>query len=345
MPVQSWIPWRVFDQSLIYEGVGQPQLACVKNLQLGLDPQLADPFGHGTDHVWSTHVELMTLAEVQRSAVDAAHVGLEGLHMGQALQAVHQIGAAGLEVEGVGVTEQQVAAHPRGEVDDHVRVGGPHQLDRLAVQLHITRALARGRISNMDVNDRRTRLGCLQGRRRNLLGGDRQLRMLAGRVTGARDGTSDDWVAIHRLDPTRDQPGGARRLRSAPEASDGHGLDALGQPATMPARVEHHSACELLRRKLVAQPGDVPGVSVRRCAARLHLERGHPETELGDQVDLMLPALGTQMVQLHRTARRLGFSPELGSHVGVDDAAPGVRVASWPRRSPRRPARPRGRRR
>ena len=117
--------------------------------------------------------------------------------MGQALQAADQVGAVGAEVEGVGVADGQVAAHARGEVDDHVGVGGPHPLDCGPVKLHVAGAAAGGRVPDVDVDDGRPGLGRLQGGGGDLLGGDGQVRVLVGGVARPGNGAGDDHIAVH----------------------------------------------------------------------------------------------------------------------------------------------------
>ncbi len=102
--------------------------------------------------------------------------------------------------DGLVAAEHHVAAHPGGEVDDDVdpRVADP--LDHLGVQLGRASADSRLRIADVDVDDRRPRLGGVDRRSRDLLGGDGDVRAPARGVAGAGDRTRDEHIPVH-VDP------------------------------------------------------------------------------------------------------------------------------------------------
>ena len=80
------------------------------------------------------------------------------------LRAGH-VGAVRVERERrIDAAEHEVAAHPGGQVDDRVDVGGAHALDHLAVELDVARAAARRGIAHVDVDDRGAGAGRLDRR-------------------------------------------------------------------------------------------------------------------------------------------------------------------------------------
>ncbi len=97
----------------------------------------------------------------------------------------------------LGAAEHHVAAHPGGEVDDDVDTRVADPLDHLRVQLGGAGADAGVGVADVDVHDRRPRLGGVDRRCRDLLGGDGDVGALAGRVAGPGDRARDEHVPVH----------------------------------------------------------------------------------------------------------------------------------------------------
>ena len=97
----------------------------------------------------------------------------------------------------LGAAEHHVAAHPGGEVDDDVDARVADPLDHLGVELGGAGADAGVGVADVDVHDRRPRLGGIDRRRRDLLGGDGHVRALGDGVAGARDRARDEHVPVH----------------------------------------------------------------------------------------------------------------------------------------------------
>ena len=225
-------PGRISDQAFVHEGVDQPEMAGVEDLQLGLYADLPHSLGHVADHVRGADVYLVALAEVQRSAVDAAHVGPQGLDMSEALEAVHQVGPLGAELERVGIADEQVAAHPRGCVDDHVGVGRPHLRECLAIQIHVPGALAGGRIAHVNVHDGRTGISRLQRRGRDLRRRDRQVGCLP--AVSPAPVTAQVMIGLRFTTRTLPLPAGRNCLHTGTPLGRGGTASERGRPGRRP---------------------------------------------------------------------------------------------------------------
>src|SRR5690242_11464646 len=194
--------WRV-DQAVGDHLLHHHQVARVEDLELGPHAELLDPLRHRPQHPGRVHHDVVAAGgEVHRAAVERADLGTQLGDVAQALLGPGHVGAGGVRRERLVLpAEDEIAAHPRGQVEHDVDVGGPHSLDHLPVELRIAGALARLGIADVDVCDRRARPGRLDGGVRDLFGRNRHQRAAAGGVAGARDGARDEDLPVHRRPP------------------------------------------------------------------------------------------------------------------------------------------------
>ena len=120
--------------------------------------------------------------------------------MFQALERTDEIRELFLERARVfAVTNPQVAAHAAGEVDDEVLVLVADTLHHFAVEVRTAAALARNGVAHVDVGHGGAGSGGFERRVGDLLGGDRDGRVLADCVASAGDGTSNDDFLLHGM--------------------------------------------------------------------------------------------------------------------------------------------------
>ena len=93
--------------------------------------------------------------------------------------------------------EDEVAAHPRGEVEDDVDVRGPDALDDRAVERGIAGAAAGVGVANVDVHDRRACARRLERCVRDLLRRDGNVLAAPGRVSRSGHGTGHENFPVH----------------------------------------------------------------------------------------------------------------------------------------------------
>ena len=113
-----------------------------------------------------------------------------------ALVGANQV-AAGQRRVGTVRTDEEIATHAGGEVDDHIDVGLADATDNVAIEIDATRRNARLGLAHVAVDDRRTGLGSVDCRVRNLLRSNRQFGMDALRRTGSGDSAGDKGVPMH----------------------------------------------------------------------------------------------------------------------------------------------------
>ena len=116
--------------------------------------------------------------------------------MGQALQWTDHVAALGGDRRII-LVGNEIAAHAGGQVEDHIGVAFADALDDLAVERHITRALAGFRVAYMAVRNGRARLGRLDGRVGDLFRRNRQLGMHISRITGPGYGAGYNYFVVH----------------------------------------------------------------------------------------------------------------------------------------------------
>ncbi len=196
---QAQLDQRVFQQALLEQLLGEPQVAGVEDFQLGLHAQLGDAFGAGTQLRRSGDIDEVAVAEIQGAAVQGADFRQQLLDMRQALQRADQVGAGAELQRLLAATDFQVAAHAGGEVDDHVGVALADALDHLAVQRHVAARLAGLRIAHMAVGNGGAGLGCLDGGGGDFLGRDRDGRVFADGVASAGHRAGDDDFVVHGI--------------------------------------------------------------------------------------------------------------------------------------------------
>jgi hypothetical protein len=134
--------------------------------------------------------------------IERADLRQQLLHVRQTLQRACNVGA--LRIQGqraLARAEHKVAAHPRRQVQHHVRVRRTHPVHHLLEQLRVPRAFAGFGIADMDMGDCGARLARLDRRCRDLLGRDRQIGMPVRRVAGAGDGAGDECLEVHGAVP------------------------------------------------------------------------------------------------------------------------------------------------
>jgi hypothetical protein len=98
---------------------------------------------------------------------------------------------------GIVVARDETAARPGREIDDQVGLACPDPLDHLPVKLERHRGRPGLRVAHVDVGDRGARLGGVDRGGRDLLGRDRQIRMLLGLGQAARDRACDNHLVRH----------------------------------------------------------------------------------------------------------------------------------------------------
>src|SRR5947208_16437752 len=100
--------------------------------------------------------------------------------MPQPFERTHQVRALA-RLQRVGIADDVVAAHAGAEIDDDVDAATTNALDDLAVPIRMAATFPGLRIAYVDVGDRGSGSGGLDHGIRDLLGGDRDRRMLAHR--------------------------------------------------------------------------------------------------------------------------------------------------------------------
>jgi hypothetical protein len=119
--------------------------------------------------------------------------------VGEPLGRAREIGAVRIHRQRrVLAAEHEVAAHPGGEVEHDVHVGGADPLDDRAVEGGVARARARVRVADVDVHDGRARARRVERRVGDLLGRHGDVLAPAGGVAGAGDGARDEDLPVHR---------------------------------------------------------------------------------------------------------------------------------------------------
>ena len=182
---QAELEQRVVQQALLDHLVGKPEMPSVKNLELGLHAEFRDAFGTSTQGRRGGHVNGVTVAEIQRAAIERADVRQQFLHMHQPRQRADQIGGRAKVQRRLTATDFQVAPHAGRQVDDDVHTRVADARHHLAVQGRVTAALAGLRVTHMAVHHGGTGLGRLHRRRGDLRGRDGNGRMFVHRVAGA----------------------------------------------------------------------------------------------------------------------------------------------------------------
>src|SRR4029079_18775697 len=136
--------------------------------------------------------------EVHRAAVERADLGHQRAYVVEALGGNSHVGAVRIDRQHLLVAAQhQIATHSCGEVEDDVDARGPDPLDGLGVELGRPRTLAGLRVAHVNVRDRGSCLGRLDGRVGDLLGRDGDVRALAHRVAGPGDCAGDEDFPVH----------------------------------------------------------------------------------------------------------------------------------------------------
>src|SRR5215472_1422724 len=98
---------RLLQQALLMHALGEPEMAGIEHLQLGLHAQLADPLGPGAQLIGRRDEDHVAVAEVQRAAVQRADLRQQLLDMHQALQRIDEIGA-GTGLAGILVVDIEI---------------------------------------------------------------------------------------------------------------------------------------------------------------------------------------------------------------------------------------------
>src|SRR6218665_3381023 len=189
--------WRIVEQPFLEQLLGEPQMAGVEYLQLGLEAERLYAFGGGPQLRWRRHVDVVAVTEVERAAIERADFRQQFLDMHQPGQPADQIGALAETHRLLTGADLQIAPHAGRQIDDDIGVGAANAVNHFAVQIRVTAATTRLRVAHMAMRHRRTGLRRLDRRRRNLLGSDGNRRVFAHRVTCAGDGAGDDDFMIH----------------------------------------------------------------------------------------------------------------------------------------------------
>ena len=124
-----------------------------KTSSSGLTPSSWKRFAPVAEHVGGGDVERAAVAEVVRAAVQGRDVGQQLLDVGQPVQGVDQVGALD-GLERVLPVDDEVTAHPRGEVEDDVDAAVADESHGLAVEGDVARADAGLGVAYVDVDDR-----------------------------------------------------------------------------------------------------------------------------------------------------------------------------------------------
>ena len=184
-------------QAFLDHLLGKPQMAGVKNFQLGFDAQFGDAFGPRAQRNRGGDVNGVAVAKVEGAAIQGADFGQQLLDMDQPRQGADQVGV-GAELCGrFAGSDFQVAAHAGGQVDDDVHARIADAVHHLGVQGRVAAELARLGVAHVAVHHGRTGLGRLDCGSGDLRGGDGHMRAFASGVSGAGQGAGDDDVGVH----------------------------------------------------------------------------------------------------------------------------------------------------
>ena len=137
------------------------------------------------------------LIEIERPAINGAEFGAQGEDVGDAFQRPHEVGAGGKIERSFRGAEEQIAAHPAGQIEDDVAALIPDPRVELAKERNIATRLAGIRVANVQVDDGGASTMGFEGRCSDLCGRYRHMRRLAGGIARPGDGAGNEYSVIH----------------------------------------------------------------------------------------------------------------------------------------------------
>ena len=176
-------------------------MAGVEHLELRPHAELADPRRHRAQHRGRVdHHVVAAGGEVHRSAVERADLRAQLLDVREPLGRAGHVRSCLVRRQGrVLATEDEVAAHPRGQVEDDVDVRSADLLDDRAVEGGIARSASGVGVADVDVRNCRPRARRLDRGVRDPLGRHRDVLAAPGRIPRSGHGTSDENFPIHGI--------------------------------------------------------------------------------------------------------------------------------------------------
>jgi hypothetical protein len=188
---------RRFQQVFPEHLQGKTEIAGIENLQFRLHSQFPDAFCSPAQHVRRGDIDQAPVTEIKRTAIQGTDFRQQFLDVGQPLHGAHKIGVLPELRRRFIRPDEQVSAHPRSQVDDHVGAAGSNPVDRFPVQGNVTRPLSGFRVAHVTMNDCSSGLRGVDGRPGNLFRGNGYFRVLTRGIARARNRTSDDDFKIH----------------------------------------------------------------------------------------------------------------------------------------------------
>ena len=172
-------------------------MACVKRLDLGLYAKMRHHLAHRCQHARRVGHHVISFGKVHGATIQCADLGQAFGDVLNTLGCADHVRARNRRHRAFGRAKDDVAAHARRQVQDHIGFGFADAFRDLAVQIQATAGCAGFRIADVAMHHRRARLGRCNRAVGDLLRAARH--MVAAVLTAARscDGAGDKHVFAH----------------------------------------------------------------------------------------------------------------------------------------------------
>ncbi|EAU48416.1 hypothetical protein R2601_02548 [Salipiger bermudensis HTCC2601] len=189
---------RIVEHAFLHQLLGEPQVAGVESLDLGLHAKLGHHPAHGAQHLGGVGHHVGAVTEVHRAAVEGADLGQTVADMRHALGCARHVGIGTVELHrGLDITEGQVTAGAGGQVQHHIHLGRADAVGHLAKQRPVAAGRAGLGIADVAMHHRRTGLGGIDSGLGDLGRRARHEPALVLRGARAGDGGGDEGLAVH----------------------------------------------------------------------------------------------------------------------------------------------------